>query len=139
MKASKYLKLLFVLTLLTLCLPWFTYNAKVMGYRYGFTFIKWFLVPMIILTICLFWPRQNTTMIVLGELAQVANFTAIVCAFGLWQQMCNIKSGFHWLEGFRTAQPGYWMAMCFLVLFFLCFQIELVKGTDKPAQREEGR
>ena len=45
MKASKYLKLMFVLTLLTLCLPWFTYNVKVMGYRYGFVFFEMVFAP----------------------------------------------------------------------------------------------
>ena len=79
MKASKYLKLMFVLTLLTLCLPWFTYNVKVMGYRYGFVFLKWFLLPLGLLTICLFWPKRSNIVIVFGELAQAANFALLVC------------------------------------------------------------
>lgn len=131
MKATKRLKALFVLTLLTLCLPWFTYNAGVMGYRYGFAFLKWFLPPVVVLAICMFWPKRSNIVIVFGELAQTANFVALVCALGMWQQVCNIKSGFHWLEGIRTAQPGYWVAFGFFVIFFVCFQIELIKGASK--------
>ncbi|MBR4289073.1 MAG: hypothetical protein IKT52_00315 [Oscillospiraceae bacterium] len=135
MKASKRLKALFGLTLLTLCLPWFTYNARVMGYRYGFAFLKWFLVPLAILALCLYWPKRSRILIVLGEAAHISNFTAIFTALGLWQQVCNIKSGFHLLEGIRTAQPGYWMAVGFFVIFFVCFQIELIKDAAKPAQK----
>ena len=131
MKASKYLKLMFVLTLLTLCLPWFTYNAKVMGYRYGFAFLNWFLMPAAALAVCLFWPGRKLPLVVLGEFALLGNFVALVCALGLWQQVCNIKPGFQWMEGVRTAQPGYWMAVCFFVLFCGCFQIELINGAAK--------
>ena len=129
MKATKRLKALFVLTWLTLCLPWFTYNASVMGYRYGFAFIKWFLLPLGVIALCLFWPKRDAVMIALGEAAHIANFIAIITALGLWQQVCNIKSGFHWLEGIHTAQPGYWVAFGFFVIFFACFQIELTKGS----------
>ena len=131
MKATKRLKALFVLTVLSLCLPWFTYNADVMGYRHGFAFLKWFFLPVGVLAVCLFWPKRSNIVIVFGELAQTANFVALVCALGMWQQVCNIKSGFHWLEGIRTAQPGYWVAFGFFVIFFVCFQIELIKGASK--------
>ena len=133
MKASKCLKALFILTLLSLCLPWFTYNAKVMGYRYGFAFLKWFAVPIAIETLCLFWPRRNAVLIVLGELAHAANFAALALALGLWQQVCNIKSGIHWQEGFHTAQPGFWVSACFFILFFLNFQIDLMKGKQEAS------
>ena len=131
MKASKRLKALFCLTLFALCLQWFTYNAKVMGYRYGFAFIKWFLIPPVLLALCLFWPKRNRILIVLGEVAHIANFTAMITVLGLWQQVCNIKFGFHWREGIRTAQPGYWVAFGFFVIFFVCFQIELIKDSSK--------
>ena len=137
MKASKYLKILFVLGLLTLCLPWFTYNAKVMGYRYGFAFWKWFAMPNIVLVFCLFWPERKLPVIVLGEIGCIANFAVLVCALGLWQQVCNIKPGFRWLEGVRTALPGYWIALSFFILFFFCFQIELIKGQRKAAGYED--
>ena len=131
MKVSKYLKILFVLTLLTLCLPWFTYNTKVMGYRYGFAFLKWFLIPAAALTICLFWPERNLPVVILGEIAHMGNFAALFFSLGLWQQVCNIKSGFYLMEGIRTAQPGYWIAAFFFMLFFFCFQMELVKDIGK--------
>ena len=136
MKASKCLKSLFILALLTLALPWFTYNAGVMGYRYGFVFLKWFFVPIAALAICLFWPKRKQIVIILGEIAHWGNFTALFCSLGLWQQVCNIKSGFHLMEGVRTAQPGYWVAVGFFVIFFICFQIELIKDATKPVQRK---
>lgn len=131
MKASKHLKVLFVLTIVTLCLPWFTYNANVMGYRFGFSFTKWFLVPTVLMAACVFWPRRSTGIMILGELAHLGNFASLILALGLWQQVCNIKAGFHWIEGIRTAQPGYWVAVGFFVLFFACFQVELLNRKGK--------
>ena len=133
MNASKHLKALFFLTLVTFCLPWFTYNANVMGYRHGIVFLKWFLIPMLMLALCLFWPKKSVAMIILGELVQIVNFAELACALGLWQQVCNIKSGFQWLEGIRTAQPGYWAAVCFFVLLFLNYQVELFNDDRKEA------
>jgi len=136
MNASKCLKTLFALTLLTFCLPWFTYNAEVMGCRYGFAFWKWFLPPVGVLAVCLAWPRRSFILIIIGECALAAEFAALVFSFGMWQQVCNIKAGFHWLEGFRTAQPGYWVSVGFFMIFFLCYQIELVKASCKSAVSE---
>lgn len=135
MKTSKYLKAMFGLTVLTFCLPWFTYNAKVMGYCWGYDFLRWFLVPMALVALCLFLPRRNAALILLAEVAQIVNFAGLVCAFGRWQEVCNIQSGFQWQDGFRTVQPGFWVAVSFFVLFFLNFQIDLVKGMPKSAER----
>ena len=131
MKASKHLKVLFILTIVTLCLPWFTYNANVMGYRFGFSFIKWFLMPTVLMAVCVFWPGRSTGIMILGELAHLGYFASMFLVLGLWQQVCNIKAGFHWIEGIRTAQPGYWVAMGYFAVFFVCFQKELLKGKEK--------
>ena len=128
MNASKHLKVLFALTLLTLCLPWFTYNAKVMGYCHGYAFMKWFIVPLALVGLCVFYPRRKTLLILLAEAGQLASFFDFAFAFGYWQQVCNIRAGAQWLEGFHTVQPGYWVSVCFFVLFFVSFQIELMKG-----------
>ena len=134
MKTRNHLKVLYLLAALTLCLPWFTYNADVMGYRFGFAFLKWFAVPMALLAVCLFRPKWSKAMTVLAELAQLGNFAALVCALGFWQQVCNIKSGFHLLEGVKTAQAGYWMAVVAFVLLFVCYQIELFQSAENSAQ-----
>ena len=130
MKARKYLKVLYLLCVLSLCLPWFTYNANVMGYRFGFVFLSWFAVPLVLLACCLFWPKRNTGMVILGELAHLGNLAALFCALGFWQQVCNIKSGFWVAEGIYTAQPGYWIAVSLFVICFVCFQIELLRVED---------
>lgn len=129
MTKRKYVKVLYLLTVLTLFLPWFTYNARVMGYRFGFAFLKWFAVPMVFLALSLFSPGRNRFMIILAELAHLGNFAALFCALGFWQQVCNIKSGFHLLEGLKTAQVGYWIAVVSFSALFVSYQIELVRGT----------
>ena len=134
MKARKYLKVLYLLSVLSLCLPWFTYNANVMGYRFGFVFLSWFAVPLALLAGCLFWPKWNTGMVILGELAHLGNFAALFCALGFWQQVCNIKAGFWLAEGIYTAQPGYWIAVVTFILLFVSNQIELFRFAGNGTQ-----
>ena len=134
MNTRKYLKVLYLLMVLTFFLPWFTYNSRVMGYRFGFVFWKWFTVPLVILALCLFRPGGNRVMIVLAELAQIGYLAALICALGFWQQVCNIKSGFHLLEGLKTAQAGYWIAVVSFAVQFVSYQIELIKGTVNATQ-----
>ena len=134
MKVRKHLKLLYLLTVLTLFLPWFTYNYRVMGYRFGFAFMKWFAVPMGILALSLFSPGRKRFMTILAELAQLGNFATLFFALGFWQQDCNIKSGFHLLEGLKTAQVGYWIAVVSFAVLFVCYQIELVRETANGIQ-----
>ena len=54
MKLKKFLRILFLLCVFALCLPWFTYNAKVMGYRWGILFAKWYALPFVLIGIYLF-------------------------------------------------------------------------------------
>lgn len=133
MRAIKYLKVLLMLAALSLCLPWFTYNAKVMGYCHGYAFLKLFLVPVVVIGVCLFYPKREILPILMAEISLLACFFILIYAFGFWQEVCNIQAGAQWRDGFRTVQPGFWTSACFFILLFICFQIELVKGGRKKA------
>ena len=138
MITKKYIKVLYLLMVLALFLPWFTYNPRVMGYRFGFVFLKWFAVPLVILALSLFRSGKNRILIILAELAQLGFLAALICALGFWQQVCNIKSGFHLMEGLKTAQVGYWIAVAAFFVQFACYQIELVGGAihQKRSRRD---
>lgn len=125
-----FIRTLFIVCLLSLFLPWFTYNASVMGYRYGFTFIKLFLLPMIVIAGYLFLPVQCKPLLVAAEFCSVANIVLPIISLGLWQEICNIKGGFHLIEGLRTALPGFWISFVLMSLFFLLFQCEFWRKAD---------
>ena len=48
MFTCKATKMLFVLSVASLVLPWFTYNSKIMGYCFGSEFYVYFIAPMIL-------------------------------------------------------------------------------------------
>lgn len=119
----------FVLFVLSTCLPWFTFNARMMGYCWGYQFLKWLVVPMIIIVIYLFQERSKM-FIVLSEVSLVSILAIYVIAFGRWQEVCNIAPGFQWDEGFHTATAGYWISVLLFAVFFVVFQLGLAKPKD---------
>ena len=127
MKLKKFLRILFLLCVFSLCLPWFTYNAKVMGYRWGVLFAKWYALPFVLIGIYLFKEKKSEIAALLAEISAIANLAISVVLFGRWQELCNIAAGFRWGDGFRTAQAGFWAAAGLMLVFFVAFQVEFCK------------
>lgn len=125
MNKKRILKTLYILTVFSVFLPWFTYNPDVMGYCWGYAFLGWLLVPLVVIGIYLFGKRSYL-MILLSELSLITNLVILVVAFGRWQEVCNIQAGFHWADGFKTAQIGYWISLGLFVAMFSWFQIDLM-------------
>lgn len=122
---------LYVLCVFSLLLPWFTYNPDVMGYCRGYAFLKWFLVPMVVIGIYLLSMKKSKAHFLLCECSLVTNLAVLVVALGRWQETCNIQSGFHWEDGFRTALPTYWISAALFLILFVVFQVESFR---KPQQ-----
>ncbi len=139
MKNQRFLKVLFALSAASLLLPWFTYNARVMGYCWGFSFAKGFALPMALIGIALFAMPESRGAAIAGELAAVVNLILCVLAFGRWQEFANITAGFRWAEGLRTAQPGFWVASGCFFLLFVGFSCEFAKRLISPAANQSNR
>lgn len=116
----------FILFVLSIFLPWFTFNAKMMGYCWGYQFLKWLIVPLLIIVIYLF-QEQSKMFAVLSELSLIAILATYVIAFGRWQETCNIAPGFQWDEGFYTATAGYWISVLMFLSFSVVMQFMLFK------------
>lgn len=127
MKNKRFLKVIFMLCAASLCLPWFTYNANVMGYRWGLMFAGWYALPFILIGFHLFGKRANELTAILAEVSVTVNLAITATVFGRWQEYCNIAPGFRWLDGFRTAQPGFWVAVAMMVILFVAFQFEFCR------------
>lgn len=121
MKRKPVLIVSFMLFLLSVFLPWFTYNPKVMGYCWGFQFFFIWLVPVIIIGIYVFW-KSTAAMFVLSELSLIAILGTYIFAFGRWQELCNIISGFQWKDGLHTATVGYWISLCLFLMLAILLQ-----------------
>lgn len=127
MKRKPVLIVSFLLFLFSAFLPWFTYNPKVMGYCWGFQFFYFWLIPVIIIGIYVFW-KSTAAMFVLSELSLIAVLGTYIFAFGRWQEFCNIISGFQWKDGLHTATVGYWLSLGLFLLLVVLLQIDRRKA-----------
>lgn len=116
MKRKPVLIVSFLLFLFSAFLPWFTYNPKIMGYCWGFQFFYFWLAPVVIIGIYVFW-KSTAVMFVLSELSLIAILGTYILALGRWQELCNISSGFQWKDGLYTATIGYWVSLGLFLTF----------------------
>lgn len=114
----------FLLFVLTVFLPWFTFDAKIMGYCWGWHFFKYLAVPIIVIAIYLLQGKGKMFM-VLAELASAIILAVYVIAFGRWQEYFHIAPGFQWMEGFYTATAGYGLSLSMFLLFSVLLQIQV--------------
>lgn len=122
----------FLMFILSIFLPWFTFNAKIMGYCWGWHFLKYFAVPILVIIVYLI-QGKGKAFSVLAEFAVVTIFSVYVLAFVRWQELFHIAPGFQWMEGFYTATVGYWVSFALFLLFSVLFQIKIfrkLKTTD---------
>ena len=112
MFTRKATKMLFVLSVASLVLPWFTYNSKIMGYCFGSEFYVYFIAPMILVWFALFGKGH----VWLGMFGAMTNMAVLVYALGGWMKIHNISSVFLLKEGIHTSVFGFWVSF---VLFGL--------------------
>ena len=121
MKEKAIARGLYILMVVCVLLPWFTYNPKMMGYCWGWQFLLWMSVPMIGTGIAVFQKEHRALIWVSALVCQIVNLMILVLALGRWQEVCNIRAGFQWQDGLETATAGYWMTVCvFFVFFWFC-------------------
>ena len=133
-KSEASLKGLYFLTILALFLPWFTFDASIMGYCWGYRFLPFFLIPTCISGLFLFKFRSSIVWGILCQISILLNLGNLIFALGYWERFCNIREGFHLADGLLTAQPGYWLALGLHAAFFVLFQITLFSRAKGDAK-----
>ena len=131
MKTESTLKIIFLLAVVSIFLPWFTYDPELMGYCWGWQFLKWLLLPMFMIGSYLFTDVRNIIVFIATELCMVVNLAVLVIAFGRWQEVCHMIGGYHWEDGFPTAQPGYWISVVVFSALAVVLQYDLIKNLIK--------
>lgn len=135
-KSENALRGIYVLTILSLLLPWFTYNASIMGYCWGYLFLSYFLIPILISGLYLFRFRGNLIWGFLCRICAVVNLGILIYALGHWQTLCNIRDGFQLMDGLRTAQSGFWLAAVFHISFFVMVFVSLFSKKETLEESE---
>ena len=82
---------------------------------------------MLILAFHVFAPVRSRIVLVFAQLAVMIGLVLTVLAPGYWQEVYNIREGFHWQSGIAAAQPGYWVALGLSFLFYVIFQYDFWK------------
>lgn len=130
-KIEDSLKGLYILAVGSLFFPWFTYNASMMGYCWGYQFLPCFLLPCCIIGISLFQQKRKALWMFLTEVSMVADLGLFVYALGYWQRLCNIRDGFQLLDGLHTAQGSYWLSLGLHTALFILYQVHLFAARKK--------
>lgn len=133
-----WLKILFVLSVLSLWLPWFTFNAKMTGYRYGVMFWPWFVQYIVLVGAALFSNGVGRRPVAgwVAVSSALLNLCAMVAAAGKWMERANIDGGFHLWTGLRTARAGYWISAALFLGVFLLLGYHLLSRKNKNDERE---
>ena len=131
MSEKKRIKILFVLCVVTLVLPWFTYSARMMGYCWGAEFYAFFLLPMLLIGHSLFGRGTEAPRNVLGVFGCVGDIGALIYAVGIWQERHNIRGGFFFMDGVRTATVCFWITAALHLLLFAAVSVSALKDLTK--------
>ena len=102
-------KLLFVISVLLVCLPWFTYSSDIMGYSYGFYYIDYFLIPLVIIALDIFGVVKKKNYRFISIIASLALAAIWFYVGSVWQNRANIVGGLHPEDIINTALPGYYL------------------------------
>lgn len=118
-------KIVFYLACACVFLPWFTWNAKVMGYCWGFDFILALAPPLFVTAFYLYARPHNIWLIALTELCAVLPIVTAILAVGYWQELRLMSSG--WKFSLKPVLPGWWAALAMFVLLFGLVQFEIFR------------
>lgn len=118
-------KIVFILACLCVFLPWFTWNAKMTGYCWGFYFVLELAAPMVVIGVYLGSGSRGKWFAALTELSSLLVIAIAVTAMGRWQIRCNITGV--WEFAPETAQPTYWFSLVAFAALFAAIQFEVFK------------
>lgn len=119
--------LILAVSLGSLFLPWFTFDAEVMGYFRGTNEIAYLILPLLLIFTFLFLKQEQYSRLlrVLTECLLVVLPAVTAWEFVHWPVDAMITDDPSFSLGWATVQPGYWISLVTLaavpaVFPFLC-------------------
>ena len=123
MKKFSFEKILFYLACGCVFLPWFTWNAQMMGYCWGFDFILELAIPLFIIALFLYSESRSKLLVFITELSAALLVAFTVIAAGKWQDSFNMATG--WNFNLEPILPTYWISLAVFILLFIAVQFRI--------------
>ena len=123
MKKFSFDKILFYLACGCVFLPWFTWDAQMMGYCWGFDFILELAIPLFIIALFLYSESRSKLLIFITKLSVALLVAFTVIAAGKWQDSFNMVTG--WNFNLEPILPTYWISLAVFILLFIAVQFRI--------------
>ena len=123
MKKISFDKILFYLACGCVFLPWFTWDAQMMGYCWGFDFILELAIPLFIIALFLYSESRSKLLVFITELSAALLVAFTVIAAGKWQDSFNMVTG--WNFNLEPILPTYWTSLTVFTLLFIAVQFHV--------------
>ena len=128
MKKFSFDKILFYLACGCVFLPWFTWDAQMMGYCWGFDFILELAIPLFIIALFLYSESRSKLLAFITEVCALLLVVFTVLASGIWQDSFYIDMS--WNFDLEPILPTYWVSLTVFILLFIALQFHIFKGRN---------
>lgn len=122
---DKFDKIVFCMSCICVFLPWFTWDAKMMGFCWGFDFILLLALPLFEIAFYLFSESNSKRLAVFTEACAVSLLVIMILAVGCWQSSFHIIQ--NWNFNLEPVLPTYWISLTIFVLLFIMLQIRIFR------------
>lgn len=129
MKKISFDKLLFYLACVCVFLPWFTWDAKMMGCCWGFDFVLGLAIPLLVIALFLYSEPRTKLLIIITEICAVLLVVVAIIAIGAWQNSFFMASS--WNFDLAPGLPTYWISLAVFVLLFIAVQFQVFSKNNK--------
>jgi|GEM_PF-3554053 len=135
MKENLLTKIIFLLSLVCLFLPWFTMNRTEQTPMFGWYLLPAFAITYTLIAVYLFAPKQKAWMRLSAIMAGAMQVLAAIYAMGRWQYWWHISGKTFDLSLMRrAAQPEFWISITIYVILLISLIV-----SDRAIQREEAQ
>ena len=125
MKNVSFAKILFYLASGCEFLPWFTWDAQMMGYCWGLDFILELAIPLFISALFLYSESRSKLLVFLTEICALLLVAFTILAAGKWQDSFNMVM--RWNFDLEPILPTYWISLSVFILLFSAVQFRVIQ------------
>ena len=123
MKNLSFEKIIFYLACGCVFLPWFTWDAQMMGYCWGFDFILELAIPLFVIALFLYSESESKLLVLITEICALLLVAFTILAAGSWQYSFHI--GMSWNFDLEPILPTYWISLSVFILLFVVIQLSI--------------
>ena len=134
MRKLSFAKIIFYLACGCVLLPWFTWDAHMMAYCWGFDFILELAIPLFIIALFLYSESGSKLLLILTELSALLLVVFTILAVGTWQNSFYMLTG--WNFDLEPILPTYWISLTVFILLFIAVQFHILKKKNKHFYKE---